>query len=41
MAAAQHDIDYHTKEHSKEVERVEGRNTWLLALRESLKKEIK
>ena len=39
MAAAQHDIDYHTKEHEKEVERVESRNTWLSALRESLKKE--
>ena len=39
MAAAQHDIDYHTKEHEKEVERVESRNTWLAALRESLKEE--
>jgi len=39
MAAAQHDIDYHTNEHAKEVERVESRNTWLAALRESLKKE--
>ena len=39
MAAAQHDINYHTKEHAEEVERVERRNTWIASLRESLKKE--
>lgn len=31
-------IDYHTKEHIKEVERVEGRNLWVKQLRKSLEK---
>lgn len=38
IAAARHDIDYHRKEHDKEVERTESRNAWLKALRDSLGK---
>lgn len=34
---AQKDIDYHTEQHQKEVERVEGANRWVRQLRESLK----
>lgn len=30
------DIDYYTKEHEKEVERVNGRNTWIKQLKDSL-----
>lgn len=36
IARAQRDIERHREEHSKEVERTEGRNNWLRALRESL-----
>ena len=36
LADAQHDIEYHTTERQKEVERTEGRNRWLSALRASL-----
>lgn len=31
------DIDYHTKEHQKEVDRVAQRNQWIKQLRESIK----
>lgn len=33
---AQRDIDYHKKAHAEEVERTNGRNAWVKALRESL-----
>lgn len=36
MEKARRDIDYHTKEHAEEVNRTEGRNNWIKALRESL-----
>lgn len=36
IADAQHSVDYHTAEQAKEVERTEGRNEWLRALRESV-----
>jgi len=36
LQLAQRDIDYHTKAHAEEVERVAGRNAWVKALRESL-----
>ncbi|KKN34696.1 hypothetical protein LCGC14_0791230 [marine sediment metagenome] len=35
-AKALKDIDYHTKEYKKEVDRVNGRNQWVKALRNSL-----
>lgn len=38
-AKAQHNIEYHTQEHVEEVERTNGRNSWLQSLRESLVKE--
>jgi len=38
ISGAQHDDHYHTNEYTKEVERVECRNRWLKALRDSLKK---
>lgn len=34
---ARRDIAYHTEEHRKETERVEGRNRWIKQLRESLR----
>ena len=37
IARAQWDIDYHTKHHAEEVERVNSRNEWVAALRDSLK----
>jgi hypothetical protein len=40
IAAARHDIDYHHKEHGKEVERTESRNIWIKQLRESLSSAI-
>lgn len=36
IANARRDIEYHTKNHAEEVERTEGRNAWLEALRGSL-----
>jgi hypothetical protein len=36
IANAQRDIDYHTKEHAKEVERAKQRTDWIRALRGSL-----
>lgn len=36
IASARHNIDYHRKEHEKEIERTENRNVWLKALRDSL-----
>lgn len=36
LANALHDIDYHTKEHAKEVERATNRTEWVRALRQSL-----
>lgn len=38
IAKAERDIEYNTKAHAEEVERTEGRNEWLRALRESLAK---
>lgn len=35
------DIDYHTKQHKEEIERVAGRNKWLRQLRNSIKEEEK
>ena len=35
------DLSYHSSEHSKEVSRVDGRNAWIKALKESLKGEEK
>lgn len=37
IAQARRDIEYHSAEHAKEVERTESRNAWLKALRDSLK----
>lgn len=39
IAAAQRNVDYHTKQNAEEVERAEGRNAWLTALRESVPPE--
>ena len=36
IAKAAQDVEYHTTEHAKEVERTEGRNGWIGALRNSL-----
>ena len=36
LESIQHDIEYHSKEHDKEVERVNSRNIWLKQLRESI-----
>lgn len=36
LAKARRDIEYHTEERRKEIERVEGRNRWVQQLRESL-----
>jgi hypothetical protein len=36
IASALKDIERHKKEHAEEVVRVEGRNSWLKALRDSL-----
>lgn len=36
IAKAQYDIEYHTRQHAEEIERVRGRNAWIKALRESL-----
>lgn len=36
IEAAQWDVEYHRKEYEKEVERTNGRNEWLAALRASL-----
>lgn len=36
IAKAERDIAYHTTEQAKEIERTEGRNAWIKALRESL-----
>jgi hypothetical protein len=36
IAKATRDVEYHTTEHAKEVERTESRNSWLDALRNSL-----
>jgi hypothetical protein len=33
---AKHDIEYHTRQHAEEIERVRGRNAWIKALRDSL-----
>ena len=40
ITKTQKDLNYYSKEHSREVERVEKRNQWLKALRESLVKTI-
>ncbi len=37
ISVAQKDIKYHEEKHREEVERTEGRNEWLSALRDSLK----
>ena len=36
LEAASWDVTYHSNAHQEEVERVEGRNRWLAALRASL-----
>lgn len=36
VAKIEREIEYHAREHAKEVERVNGRNAWVRALRESL-----
>lgn len=36
LSSAEHGINYHTVEYSKEVERTNERNAWIRALRESL-----
>lgn len=36
IASAKRDLEYHTKEHNKELKRTEDRNRWLQELRESL-----
>lgn len=38
IAKALKDLDYHTKENQKEIERAEGRTAWIKALRDSLSK---
>jgi len=37
MESLLHDVTYHTKEHAKEVSRIDGRNKWIKDLRDSLK----
>lgn len=37
LSAARRDIEYHTSERKKEIQRTDERNRWLRALRESLK----
>ena len=37
VSKAERDIEYHTKEHAKEVERAASRTAWIAALRQSLK----
>ena len=37
VSTAERDIEYHTKEHAKEVERAASRTAWIAALRQSLK----
>lgn len=39
IARLERDIAYHTEHHAEEVKRVEGRNRWVAALRESLTPE--
>ena len=36
LAEAQRDIDYHTKEHAGEIERINRCNEWVCTLRKSL-----
>ena len=40
ITKTQKDLNYYSKEYSREVERVEKRNQWLKALRESLVETI-